>query len=109
MAISDAARRNHDELFPDRTSALAHTDPELIEYFDNFAFGDVLADSDLDTRTPHPKSTAAITAPSTRIGIPRVACKTPNVIRVGVEAYLCPIQGGCISLFRMGICCWILS
>jgi 4-carboxymuconolactone decarboxylase len=51
MAISDAARRNHDALFPDRTSTLARTDPELIECFDNFAFDDVLADSDLDVRT----------------------------------------------------------
>ncbi|MGO9143593.1 MAG: carboxymuconolactone decarboxylase family protein [Streptosporangiaceae bacterium] len=51
MAISEAARRNHDELFPDRISTLAQTDPELIERFDNFAFEEVLADSDLDIRT----------------------------------------------------------
>jgi hypothetical protein len=43
--------RNHDELFPDRISTLAQTDPEFIERFDNFAFDEVLADSDLDTRT----------------------------------------------------------
>jgi 4-carboxymuconolactone decarboxylase len=51
MAISETARRNHDQLFPDRKSALAETDPELIEQFDNFAFDEVLADSDLDLRT----------------------------------------------------------
>jgi 4-carboxymuconolactone decarboxylase len=51
MAISEAARRNHDELFPGRVSTLAQTDPELIERFDNFAFDEVLADSDLDVRT----------------------------------------------------------
>ena len=51
MAISDAARRNHEQLFPNRESTLARTDPELIEYFDNFTFDDVLADSDLDART----------------------------------------------------------
>jgi 4-carboxymuconolactone decarboxylase len=52
MAISDAARRNYDQLFPNRASTLARTDPELIEYFDNnFAADDVLADSDLDVRT----------------------------------------------------------
>jgi 4-carboxymuconolactone decarboxylase len=51
MAISAAAKTNHDQLFGDRVSALAQTDPELIEYFDNFAFDDVLTDSDLDTRT----------------------------------------------------------
>ena len=51
MAISEAARCNHDELFPGRISTLAQTDPELIERFDNFAFDEVLADSDLDIRT----------------------------------------------------------
>ena len=35
MAITDAAQRNHDQLFPGRVSTLNHTDPELIEYFDN--------------------------------------------------------------------------
>ncbi len=51
MAISETARRNHDELFPGRESTLARTDPELIERFDNFAFDEVLADSNLDIRT----------------------------------------------------------
>ena len=51
MAISDTARRNHDELFPGRVSTLARTDPELIEHFDNFAFDEVISDSDLDIRT----------------------------------------------------------
>ena len=51
MAVSDAARRNHDELFPRGVSTLAQTDPELIEAFDNFAFDEVLTDSDLDVRT----------------------------------------------------------
>src|SRR3954469_22896855 len=50
MAISDAARRNHDELFPGHVSTLARTDPELIEYFDNFAFDEVLRHGSLDTR-----------------------------------------------------------
>jgi len=51
MAISEAARRNHDELFSGRVSTLARTDPELIELFDNFAFDEVISDSDLDIRT----------------------------------------------------------
>ena len=42
MAISQEARKNHDELFPNHVSTLKVTDPELIEYFDNFAFGEVL-------------------------------------------------------------------
>jgi len=51
MAISEAAQRNHDELFPGHISTLADTDPELIEYFDNFAFGEVSNHGSLDTRT----------------------------------------------------------
>jgi 4-carboxymuconolactone decarboxylase len=51
MAISETARKNHDELFPGHVSTLAVTDPELIEYFDTFAFDEVLQHGDLDTRT----------------------------------------------------------
>src|SRR6202167_1344465 len=45
MAMSAAAKSNHDQLFGDRVSTLAQSDPELIEYFDNFAFGEVPADA----------------------------------------------------------------
>jgi 4-carboxymuconolactone decarboxylase len=45
MAVSVAAKSNHDQLFGDRVSTLAQSDPELIEYFDNFAFGEVHADA----------------------------------------------------------------
>src|ERR1700761_932481 len=45
MAINEAAKTNHDQLFGDRVSTLAQTDPEFIEYFDNFAFGEVPADA----------------------------------------------------------------
>lgn len=51
MTVTDQARKNHDELFPDHVSTLAVTDPELIEVFDNFAFDEVLCHSKLDTRT----------------------------------------------------------
>ena len=51
MAISDTAAKNHDELFPGHISTLKVTDPELIEYFDNFAFDEVLRHGGLDTRT----------------------------------------------------------
>ncbi len=51
MQISETALKNHEELFPNRKSKLAETDPELIEVFDNFAFDEVLAYGNLDTRT----------------------------------------------------------
>ncbi|MEU8607393.1 carboxymuconolactone decarboxylase family protein [Actinoplanes sp. NPDC048791] len=62
MAISDTARKNHDELFPGHVSTLAVTDPELIEYFDNFAFDEVLQHSDLDPRTRLMTQLAALIA-----------------------------------------------
>jgi 4-carboxymuconolactone decarboxylase len=51
MSISETARKNHEELFPNSKSTLAVTDPELIEVFDNFAFDEVLRYGNLDTRT----------------------------------------------------------
>jgi 4-carboxymuconolactone decarboxylase len=67
MAISPAAKTSHDQLFGDRVSALAQTDPEFIEYFDNFAFGEVPADAacldeTLDLRTRLMVQLAAILA-----------------------------------------------
>jgi 4-carboxymuconolactone decarboxylase len=51
MAISEQARKAHDELFPGHVATLKVTDPELIDYFGNFAFDEVLSCSDLDART----------------------------------------------------------
>ena len=51
MSISETALENYEALFPNRKSKLAGTDPELIEVFDNFAFDEVLAYGNLDTRT----------------------------------------------------------
>lgn len=62
MAISEKARANHDELFPGRVSTLARTDPELIEYFDNFAFDEVREHDDLDSSTRLMTQLAAIIA-----------------------------------------------
>ncbi|MEH1789506.1 carboxymuconolactone decarboxylase family protein [Nostoc sp.] len=51
VRISEAAHKNHEELFPNHKSTLKVTDPELIEVFDNFAFNEVIAESKLDTKT----------------------------------------------------------
>ena len=51
MAISERAQQNHDESFPGHVSTLKVSDPELIEYFDNFAFDEVLQHGNLDSRT----------------------------------------------------------
>jgi 4-carboxymuconolactone decarboxylase len=49
--LTEAAVKNHRELFPDHQSTLQITDPELIEVFDNFAFDEVISYGNLDTRT----------------------------------------------------------
>jgi 4-carboxymuconolactone decarboxylase len=51
MPVSETARKNHEELFPNYESTLKITDPELIEVFDNFAFDEVLSYGNLDTKT----------------------------------------------------------
>jgi 4-carboxymuconolactone decarboxylase len=51
MAISETARRNHERLFPNHQSTLKITDPEFIEFFDNFAFDEVLSHGHLDEKT----------------------------------------------------------
>lgn len=51
MRISETARKNHEELFPNHKSTLKITDPELIEVFDNFAYDEVLAYGTLDKKT----------------------------------------------------------
>lgn len=49
--LSEEAVRNHAAWFADTDSSLAATDPELIEIFDNFAFGEVMQQGRLDTKT----------------------------------------------------------
>lgn len=51
MTVSEEAQKTHEELFPGHVSTLRQTDPELIEYFDNFAFDEVLRHGNLDTKT----------------------------------------------------------
>lgn len=77
MAISEAAQRNHDALFPDRASTLKVTDPELIEVFDNWAFDEVPASSAMDTRTRLMLQLAAL-----------IACQAVAEYRVMLEGAL---------------------
>ena len=77
MAISEAAQRTHDELFPGHVSTLKITDPELIEVFDNFAFDEVLQHGELDTRTRLMVQLAAI-----------IACQAVNEYRAMLGAAL---------------------
>ena len=51
MAMNRQAQKNHDALFPNHVSTLLATDPELIEIFDNWAFGEVLEHDVFEVRT----------------------------------------------------------
>ena len=51
IKLTEAAIRNHEELFPNHQSTLQKTDPEFIELFDNWAFDEVIGHSRLDTKT----------------------------------------------------------
>lgn len=51
MAITDKAKAYHERMFPNYKSQLADTDPEFIEFFDNFAFDEVVNHGDVDDRT----------------------------------------------------------
>ncbi len=77
MAISEEARKNHDQLFPNHVSTLKVTDPELIDFFDNFAFDEVLRHGSLDTRTRLMVQLAAL-----------IACQALSEYRVMLGAAL---------------------
>ncbi|MDP4206854.1 MAG: carboxymuconolactone decarboxylase family protein, partial [Bacteroidota bacterium] len=49
--LTEAAIRNHEEIFPGYKSKVKITDPELIEVFDNFAFDEVISHDNLNTKT----------------------------------------------------------
>lgn len=53
MAISEFAKNYHEKMFPGYTSEFLKTDPEFIEFFDNFAFDQVINEpgQELDDKT----------------------------------------------------------
>jgi 4-carboxymuconolactone decarboxylase len=51
MTMNATAQKNHDELFPNHKSLLKETDPEFIDYYDNFAFDDVLAKGPMEVKS----------------------------------------------------------
>jgi 4-carboxymuconolactone decarboxylase len=77
MPASAEAQKNHDQLFPGHVSTLTATDPELIEYFDNFAFDEILHHGSLDTRTRLMVQLASL-----------IACQALNEYRVMLGAAL---------------------
>ncbi|MEO0034708.1 MAG: hypothetical protein RLZZ501_731 [Pseudomonadota bacterium] len=62
MSPTPQAQANHDRMFPGHVSTLSKSDPEMIEYFDNFAFDEVLRHGKLEERTRLMVQLAAIIA-----------------------------------------------
>ncbi len=62
MAANERALKHHRQLFPGYVSKLAGSDPELIEFFDNFAFDEVFEHAGVDLRTRLMVQLAAIIA-----------------------------------------------
>ena len=75
--LSDTARRNLAELFPDGCARLRATDPELYEIFANFAFGEVAEYGKLDMRTRMMCTLASC-----------IACRSEAGYRVAMEGAL---------------------
>ena len=51
IKLTEAAVKNHEELWPNYKSQAKETDSELIELFDNWAFDEVISYGNLDTKT----------------------------------------------------------
>ena len=75
--LTEAAIRNHEELWPDYISKAKETDPELIQIFDNWAFDEVIGKSNLDTKTRMMVILAS-----------NIACQAMNEYRMFVNAAL---------------------
>jgi 4-carboxymuconolactone decarboxylase len=91
IKLTEAAMRNHEELFPNHQSVLQKTDPEFIELFDNWAFDEVIRHSRLDTKT-RVMMILASTIASQALGEYKVmvnAALSVGVTSVAVKEILC--------------------
>jgi len=77
MAISQEAQPVHDTLFPNHKSTLKVTDPEFIEIFDNWTFGEVASYGGLDIKSRVMVQLAAI-----------IACQAVTEYRVMMDGAL---------------------
>ena len=103
MAISDTARRHHEELFPGHVSTLARTDPELVEYFDNFAFDEVAEHGSLDARTRLIVQLAALIACQALARVPGDAGRRAAVGVTPVRGQGDRLPGGAVRRDGQGV------
>ena len=80
--IINDAEQFRTKLFGGYESALAYTDPEFVQIFENFAFGDVVAATKLDDKT---RLTAILAALIGAQGADAFRTMLPGALEVGVE------------------------
>ena len=51
MTMSEKAKQYYEKMFKNEENDLAKTDPEFFDYFNNFAFDEVVNQDDLDDKT----------------------------------------------------------
>ena len=81
MAITEAAKVYRDKLFPGSHSGLLETDPEFIERFYNFAYGEVVNQDDLDD---HTRLMAVLAALLGCQGVDEFRCQLSAALHAGV-------------------------
>jgi 4-carboxymuconolactone decarboxylase len=77
MSMNATAQKNHDELFPNHKSLLKETDPEFLEYYDNFAFDEVIAKGPMEVKSRMRMILASL-----------IACQSVNQFKVMMGAAL---------------------
>lgn len=82
MAITEFAKQYHEKMFLDRQSAFLETDPELIEFFGNFAFDEVINADDLNDRTRFMAILAVLLGCQ---GADEFRCMLPAALNCGVS------------------------
>jgi 4-carboxymuconolactone decarboxylase len=86
MAISEFAKQYHEKMFPGYESKLAATDPEFIDFFDNFAFDEVInmpeiGGKEVDDKTRHMAILATLLGCQ---GIDEFKAMLPAALNMGV-------------------------
>lgn len=82
MDLTEQAKNYHEKMFPDYQSDFLRTDPEFIERFDNFAFDEVLQDTQL---ADHPRFLAILAGLIGCQGITEFQRMIPAALNFGVS------------------------
>ncbi|MDO5389302.1 MAG: carboxymuconolactone decarboxylase family protein [Clostridia bacterium] len=81
MAITENASKYYEKMYPNGNTSLFDTDPEFIEFFNNFAFDEVVNNDDIDHKT---RFTAVIAALLGCQGIDEFKELVPGALNFGL-------------------------